>query len=162
MCPVLPDRQYPLLAPKNHKTSPGEPPSIFSVFFKTCSISANYKPFSTKFSEISAPMRWQRLGKKMLKNVTPSWGCPTPHILKYCQLLDISGNYERISMKFSGISLLARRREMGEKIPKYVTPSWGGPGSPNPPILKHALSRPITNRFLLNFQDSVSQLDGKE
>ncbi len=142
-------------------TSPplGAAPPPFS---KTRSISANYEPFSTKFSGICAPTRWQRIGEKMLKNTTPSWGCPTHHILKYCQLLDISGNYERISMKFSGISLLARRREMGEKIPKYVTPSWGGPGSPNPPILKHALSRPITNRFLLNFQDSVSQLDGKE
>ena len=85
----------------------------------------------------------------MLKNTTPSWGCPTHHILKYCQLLDISGNYERISMKFSGISLLARRREMGEKNTKICHPLLGLPRSPNPPILKHALSRPITNRFLL-------------
>ena len=105
-------------------------------FSKTRSISASYEPFFTKFSGIWAPTRSQRIGKKMLKNVTPSWGCPTPHILKYCQLLDIFGSYERISMQFSGISLLARRREMGEKIPKYV--------------------------ILLNFQDSVSQLGDKE
>src|SRR6266568_650053 len=81
--------------------------------YKTCVISVNYEPISTKFLGISVPTSLQGIGEKMLKNTTPSWGCPTHHILKYCQLLDISGNYERISMKFSGISLLARRREMG-------------------------------------------------
>src|SRR6266568_2036656 len=57
-------------------------------------------------------------------------GCPTPHIFKYCQLLDITDNNERISMKFSGISLLARGRKWVKKIPKYVTPAWRCPSSP--------------------------------
>ena len=47
-------------------------------FSKTRSISANYEPFSTKFLGISAPARLQRLGKKMLKNVTPLGAAPPP------------------------------------------------------------------------------------
>src|SRR6266581_4355460 len=107
-------------------TSPplGAAPSPFS---KTRSISANYEPFSTKFSGIYAPTRWQRIGEKKCRKIPPPWGCPTHHILKYCQLLDISGNYERISMKFSGVSLLARRREMGEKNTKICHPLLGLP-----------------------------------
>jgi len=58
-------------------------------------------------------------------------------------------------MKFSGINLLARRRNTDEKKSKYVTPS-------PIPILKHALSRPIMNRFQQNFQELVSQEGGKE
>src|SRR6266568_8388831 len=79
--------------------SPGAAPVTQPPNYKTCVLSANYEPISTKFSGISTPTRWQGIGKKMLKNATPSWGCPTSHILKYCQLLDICGNYERISMK---------------------------------------------------------------
>src|SRR6266568_2949836 len=41
----------------------------------------------------------------------PLGAAPPPHIFKYCQLLDITDNNERISMKFSGISLMARRRK---------------------------------------------------
>src|SRR6266581_1519988 len=85
----------------------------------------------------------------MLKNVTPSWGCPTSHIFKFCQLLDISGNYERISMKFSGISLLAWGRKLKEYNTKICHPLLGLPRRPNPSIIKHALSRPIMSRFLL-------------
>src|SRR6266496_849925 len=88
----------------------------------------------------------------MLKNVTPSWGCPTPHILKYCQLLDISGNYERISMKISGISLLGRRREMSEKNTKICHPLLGQPRQPQPPNSKtrviSANYQPISTKFL--------------
>src|SRR6266496_2041932 len=110
-------------------TSPplGAAPPPFS---KTRSISTNYEPFSTKFSGICAPTRWQRIGKKMLKNTTPFLGCPTHHILKYCQLLDISGNYERISMKFSGISVPSGWQRIGAKMLKYVIPSWGLPTPP--------------------------------
>jgi len=61
--------------------------------------------------------------QKNVEKYSPSWGCPTPHILKYCQLLDISGNYERISMKFSGISPLARRKKMGKNNTKIYHPS---------------------------------------
>ena len=120
-------------------------------FSKTRSISANYEPLSTKFSGISAPTRWQRIGKKMLKNTTPSWGCPTLHILKYCQLLHISENYEPISMKSSGISLLARRREMGKKNTKISHPLLGLPRQPQPPNSKtRAISanyKPISTQF---------------
>ncbi len=45
-------------------------------FSNTCSISANYRPFSTKFSRIIFPRRWQRMGKKMLKNDTPLGAAP--------------------------------------------------------------------------------------
>src|SRR6266568_3624376 len=86
--------------------------------------------------------------KNFLKNATSSWGCPTNHIFKYCQLLDITDNNERISMKFSGISLLARRRKLVKKY-QNMSPLLGLPQQPQPSILKHALSRPITNRFLL-------------
>src|SRR6266496_3073471 len=57
-------------------------------------------------------------------------GCPTPHIFKYCQLLDITDNNEPISTKFSGISLLARRRKWVKKIPKYVTPPGAASAAP--------------------------------
>ncbi len=124
---------------------------------KTRVISANYKPISTKFSGFSVPTRWQRIGEKNVEKCHPSWGCPTPHIFKFCQLLDISGNYERISMKFSGISLLAWGRKLKEYNTKICHPLLGLPRRPNPSIIKHALSRPIMNRFLLNFQELVSQ-----
>src|SRR6266581_4166118 len=52
-------------------------------------------------------------------------------------------------MKFSGISLLAWRRKMGENNIKIYHLLLGLPQQPNPSILKHALSRPITNRSLL-------------
>src|SRR6266581_4953529 len=107
----------------------GQPLPLFS---KTRSISANYEPFSTKLSEISAPTRWQRIGKKMLKNTAPLGAAPPPHILKYCQLLDISGNYERISMKFSGISPLARRKKMGKNNTKIYHPPTTAPAAPTP------------------------------
>jgi len=35
-------------------------------------------------------------------------------------------------MKFSGVSLLARGRKMGEIMLKYVNPSWGSPSHPTP------------------------------
>src|SRR6266568_1234271 len=95
--------------------------------YKTCVISANYEPISTKFSEISVPASWQGIGEKYVEKCHPSWGCPTPHIFKYCQLLDITDNNERISMKFSGISLLARRRKWVKKTKYLSPPSWGCP-----------------------------------
>jgi len=51
----------------------------------------------------------------------PSLGATPP---PYSEIFDISGNYERILMKFSVISLLARRWVLGEKIVKYFAPSW--------------------------------------
>src|SRR6266568_1023514 len=51
-------------------------------------------------------------------------------------------------MKFSGISLLARRRKWVKKY-QNMSPLLGLPQQPQPSILKHALSRSITNRFLL-------------
>jgi len=48
---------------------------------------------------------------------------PPPHTY----IDDISDNNEHISTKFSVISLLTRRQELGEKVFKYVTPSWGNP-----------------------------------
>src|SRR6266581_4050814 len=116
-------------------TSPplGAAPPSFS---KTRFISANYEPFSTKFSGICAPTRWQRIGEKNVEKYHPLLGLPHPHILKYCQLLDISGNYERISMQFSGISLLDSRREMSEKNTKIYHPLLGLPRQPQPPNSK--------------------------
>src|SRR6266496_2697014 len=52
-------------------------------------------------------------------------------------------------MKFSGISLLPWRRKMGEENTKIYRPLLGLPRPPQPSILKHSLSRPIMNRFLL-------------
>src|SRR6266581_834458 len=80
--------------------------------------------------------------------MSPSPGAaPAAQPLNY-KTFDISANYERISMKFSGISLLARRRKLVKNI-KICYPLLGLPQQPQPSILKHALSRPITNRFLL-------------
>src|SRR6266568_2455778 len=85
---------------QNMSPSPGVAPAAQLPNYKTCVISVNYEPISTKFSGISVPTSWQGIGEKMLKNATPSWGCSTPHIFKYSQLLDITDNNERISMKF--------------------------------------------------------------
>ena len=86
----------------------------------------------------------------MLKNVTPSWGCLTPHIIKYCQLLDISGNYEWISMKFSGISPMARGRKVDKNNTKIYYP-LGLPRQPQPPNSKtggiSANYEPISTQF---------------
>src|SRR6266496_6481428 len=87
---------------------------------------------------------------------------PPPHIFKYCQLLDFSDRYESISMTFSEIILLAWRRKICEENTKICHPLRGLPRAAQPPIIKHALSRPIMNRFLLNFQKLVSQQVGKE
>src|SRR6266568_9368281 len=95
----------------NMSPSPGVAPAAQLPNYKTCVIADNYEPISIKFSGISVPTSWQGIGEKMLKNATPSWGGSTPHIFEYSQLLDITDNNERISMKFSGISLLARRRK---------------------------------------------------
>ena len=43
---------------------------------------------------------------------------------------------------------------MGEKNTKICHPLLGLPWQPNPPIIKHALSRSIMNRFLQNFRFS--------
>ncbi len=121
-------------------------------------------PFLKHALSRSITNRFLIISKIMLKNATPSWGCPTPHIFKYCQLLAISDNniIKWISMKFWGIIVLARGRKMSEKIPKYVAPPGAYPAAPTTPILKHALAQPITNCFLHNFQKLVSQLGGKE
>ena len=130
--------------------SGGSPPP----FCKTHSIWANIKPISTKFSGINTLKIWPGIGeKKMLKNVTPLGASHPPHILKHCLLLDISGNYEQISMKFSGISLLGTLIKMGEKSTEICRPHQRSPSSPNPPILENALSQSITNRFILIFQE---------
>jgi len=42
----------------------------------------------------------------------PRGATPQPHTI----IGDISGNYERISTKFSVISLLSRKQKLGEKI----------------------------------------------
>src|SRR6266581_4640864 len=52
-------------------------------------------------------------------------------------------------MTFSEIILLAWRRKMCEENTKICHPLLGLPQQPQPSILKHALSQPITNRFLL-------------
>ncbi len=116
---------------QNMSPSPGAAPGSPTPNYKTCVISANYEPISTKFSGISVPTSWQGMDEKYVEKCHPLFGLPHPHIFKYCQLLDITDNNERISMKFSGISLLARRRKRVKKIPKFVTPSWGCPSSPN-------------------------------
>src|SRR6266581_4910456 len=128
--------------------SPGAAPGSPTPNYKTCVILANYEPISTKFSGISVPTSWQGMDEKYVEKCHPLFRLPHPHIFKYCQLLDITDNNERISMKFSGISLLARRRKWVKKY-QNVSPFLGLPQQPQPSILKHALSRPITNRFLL-------------
>src|SRR6266581_3081405 len=110
--------------------SPGAAPGSPTPNYKTCVISANYEPISTKFSGISVSTSWQGMDEKYVEKCHPLFGLPHPHFFKYCQLLDITDNNERISMKFSGISLLARRRKWVKKIPKYVAPSWGCPSPP--------------------------------
>jgi len=42
-------------------------------------------------------------------------------------IADISGIYERISTKFSEISLLTTKSVLDEKMLKYIIPSWGNP-----------------------------------
>src|SRR6266496_6181885 len=86
----------------------------------------------------------------MLKNTAPLGAAPPPHILKYCQLLDISGNYERISMKFSGISPLARRKKWAKIIPKYITPPRAAPAALTPNSKTRGISanyEPISTKF---------------
>jgi len=51
--------------------------------------------------------------------------------------------------KLSEISLLTRNEDWIKKIVEYFTPSWG---SSFPLFMKHAISQPITNRSLTNFQ----------
>src|SRR6266568_3050187 len=51
-------------------------------------------------------------------------------------------------MKYSEISLLARRRKLVKKY-QNMSPLLGLPQQPQLSMLKHVLSRPITNRFLL-------------
>jgi len=52
------------------------------------------------------------------KNVTPSWGNPTPHF----NIGDISCNYERICTKFSEFSLQTRQSVLGKKNIEIVYP----------------------------------------
>ena len=115
---------------QNVSPSPGAAPAAQPPNYKTCVILANYEPISTKFSGISVPTSWQGIGEKFLKNATSSWGCPTHHIFKYCQLLDITDNNERISMKFSGISLMARRRKLVKKYQNMSPPPGAAPAAP--------------------------------
>src|SRR6266496_3754372 len=110
---------------QNMLPPPGAAPAAQPPNYKTCVISANYEPISTKFAGISFPTSWPGIGEKYVEKCHPRLGLPTPYIFKYCQLLDITDNNERISMKVSGISLLARRRKREKKIPKYIAPSWG-------------------------------------
>jgi len=63
------------------------------------------------------------LGEHFLKYVTPRGATPPQHTI----IGDISGNYERISTKFSVISLLTMMQELSEKLFKYFTPFWGNP-----------------------------------
>jgi len=62
-----------------------------------------------------------------MKYVTPHGATPPQHTI----IGDISSNYERISTKFSVISLLTRMRELSE-IVKNILPFWG---QPHPHIL---------------------------
>jgi len=59
--------------------------------------------------------------------IPPRGATPPQHTPPWYPLciVDISDNCERISTKFSVISLLSRRRELGEKMFKCVTHSWG-------------------------------------
>src|SRR6266496_6799067 len=80
----------------------------------------------------------------------PPGAAPSPHIFKYCQLLDISGNYERISMKFSGISPLARGRKMGKNNTKIYYPPRAAPAAPTPNSKARGISanyEPISTKF---------------
>src|SRR6266581_830960 len=126
----------PAAQPPNYKTCvisvtlswgcPGSP----TPNYKTCIISANYEPISTKFSGISVPTSWQGMDEKYVEKCHPLFGLPHPHIFKYCQLLDITDNNERISMKFSGISLLARRRKRVKKYQNLSPPPGAAPAAP--------------------------------
>src|SRR6266568_1682629 len=100
---------------KNVTPSWGCPTHHILKFCQLLDISANYEPISTKFSGISVPTSWQEIGETNVEKCHPRLGLPHPHIFKYFKLLDITDNNELISMKFSGISLLARRRKWVKK-----------------------------------------------
>ncbi len=55
--------------------------------YKTCVISANYEPISTKFSGISVPASWQGIGEKYVEKCHPLLGLPHP---PYFQILSIT------------------------------------------------------------------------
>ncbi len=110
--------------------TPGAAPAAQPPNYKTCVISANYEPISTKFSGISVPTSWQGIGETNVEKCHPRLGLPHPHIFKYSQLLDITDNNERISMKFSGISLLARRRKWVKKYQIISPPPGVAPAAP--------------------------------
>src|SRR6266568_6307237 len=109
---------------------PGAAPAAQPPNYKTCVISANYEPISTKFSRISVPTSWQGIGETNVEKCHPRLGLTHSHIFKYSQLLDITDNNERISMKFSGISLLARRRRRVKKYQNLSPPPGAAPASP--------------------------------
>src|SRR6266496_2849777 len=95
--------------------------------------------FLLNFQELVSQQVGREYVKKNVEKCHPRLGCPTPYIFKYCKLLDITDNNERISMKVSGISLLARRRKLVKKY-QNMSPILGLPQQPQPSILKHALS----------------------
>ena len=64
-------------------------------FSKTRSISAIYKPFSTKFSGIIPLTRIKKVIEKNLKYFTPSGGSPSPpHITKSLISLALMNEYQ--------------------------------------------------------------------
>ena len=69
--------------------------SAHPPFSKTRSIPANYEPSSTKFAGICILARCPRIGKKILENVTPSWGPPplSWNTVKYLISLAITNKF---------------------------------------------------------------------
>ena len=62
-------------------------------------------------------------------------------------LMDIYKIFRNLSTKYV--------KKIKQKKFKYVTPTWG---NPSPLIIKHMISRPITNQSLQNFQRLVTYL----
>ncbi len=98
----------------------------------------------------------------MLKNVTPlepphpvSWN--TANYLSLAITNECRWNFQEL------VYWLGQDKRV-KKILKYVTPAWGSPSSPNPPPpnIERAISLPITNRFIQNFQELFHWLDKKE
>ena len=104
----------------------GHPP-----FSKTRSISANYAPFSTKFSGICILTRWSWIREKDAEKCHPP-GAPHPVSWNTANYLSLAITNE-CRWNFQELVYWLGQDKRVKKILKYVTPAWGSPSSPNAP-----------------------------
>ena len=97
----------------------------------------------------------------MLKNVTPSWSPPTPVSWNTANYLSLAITNE-CRWNFQELVYWLGQDKRVKKYWNMLPPPGAAPAAPTPPNIERAISLPITNRFIQNFQELFHWLDKKE